>query len=136
MVDFTPGQKKVHDSLLDVVARILAFCHGQQNVKFMMTTIRRQAASCLFGLTPLLKDILAGKLSRLELMEVGDSDEDVDLSFVDQVRTDIASLIEQAGDIDPRDPNGEAYVEVLGGNSTMPTYNSLSFTSFRHPLSD
>ena len=69
-------QKKLHDGLLDVVARILAFCHGQQNVKFMMTTIRRQAASCLYGLAPLLKDTLTGKLNRLELMEASDDDED------------------------------------------------------------
>ena len=45
-VEFTDGQREVHDKLLEIVARILAFCHGDQNVKFMMTTIRRQAASC------------------------------------------------------------------------------------------
>jgi hypothetical protein len=44
----------------------------------MMTTIRRQAASCLYGLAPLLRDILTGKLSRLELMEASDDDEDAD----------------------------------------------------------
>ena len=32
-----------YDDLLGVIARILARCHGQQNVKFMMTTIRRHA---------------------------------------------------------------------------------------------
>ena len=54
-----------------LVARILAFCHGDQNVKFMMTTIRRQAASCLYGLVPLLDDMLLGKLDKLEIMEAG-----------------------------------------------------------------
>ena len=82
---------ELHDGLLDVIARILAFCHGQQNVKFMMTTIRRQAASCLYGLAPLLQDILAGKLDRLEVMEASDGDADGDLGFVDGVRADIAA---------------------------------------------
>lgn len=54
--EFTAGQREVHDTLLDIVARILAFCHGDQNVKFMMTTIRRQAASCLYGLVPLFSN--------------------------------------------------------------------------------
>jgi ATP-dependent helicase HepA len=44
-VEFTPAQRQLHDDLLDVIARILAFCHGAQNVRFIMTTIRRQAAS-------------------------------------------------------------------------------------------
>lgn len=68
-VEFTDEQKELHDDLLNVIARILARCHGQQNVKFMMTTIRRQAASCLYGLAPLLADILNKKLDQLEVME-------------------------------------------------------------------
>ena len=69
MIEFTPEQRNLHDDLLKLIARILTFSHGQQNVKFMMTTIRRQAASCLYGLAPLLKNILNGKLDSLELME-------------------------------------------------------------------
>ena len=71
-IDFTPDQQRLHDGLLGVIGRILARCHGQQNVKFMMTTVRRQAASCLYGLAPMLGDILTGKLDRLELWETSD----------------------------------------------------------------
>jgi len=134
-IDFTPAQKKIHDGLLDVIARILAFCHGQQNVKFMMTTIRRQAASCLFGLTPLLGDILTGKLSQLELMEASDSgEENVDLSFVDQVRSDITDLIGLARNLDPRDPKVEAFVKVLEDKNKLPNNKALVFSTFRHTL--
>lgn len=134
MIEFTTGQKEVHDRLLEVVARILAFCHGQQNVKFMMTTIRRQAASCLFGLTPLLEDILGGKLNRLELMEAADSDEDLDLSFIDTVRTDITSLIEQSRSLDPYDPKVEAFVKALTDKNKLPNNKVLVFSTFRHTL--
>ena len=61
-IDFTTEQKQLHDDLLEVVATILARCHGHQHVKFMMSTIRRQTASCLFGLAPLLEDMLSRKL--------------------------------------------------------------------------
>ena len=64
-VEFTANQKRLHDGLLAVIARILAHCHGDRNTKFMMTTIRRQAASCLYGLAPLLSDMLSGKLDQL-----------------------------------------------------------------------
>ena len=112
-VDFTEGQKSLHDGLLDVIARILIRCHGQQNVKFMMTTIRRQAASCLYGLAPFLSDILNGKLDSLELMEAADADEELDVEFTEQIRTDIASLLEQARNLDPYDPKVLAFQKAL-----------------------
>lgn len=133
-IEFTPAQKQLHDGLLDVVARILAFCHGQLNVKFMMTTIRRQAASCLYGLAPLLQDMLTGKLNRVELMEASDSDRDGDLSFVDQVRPDIESLLEQARSLEPNDPKVEAFVRVLTEKSRLPNNKALVFSTFRHTL--
>ncbi len=100
-VEFTSDQQRLHDGLLDLIAKILAYCHGQQNVKFMMSTIRRQAASCLYGLVPLLSGILRGKLDRLEMMEASDSDEEANFDFVDQARADIEGLLEQAQNLDP-----------------------------------
>ena len=133
-IEFTPCRRSLHDDLLDVIARILAFSHGQQNVKFMMTTIRRQAASCLYGLAPLLRDILTGKLSRLELIEASDDDEDADLSFVDQVRTDIAGLLEQARDLDSHDPKIEAFVRVITDKGKLLNNKAMVFSTFRHTL--
>ncbi len=135
-VEFAPTQRALHDGLLDVIARILAFCHGQQNVKFMMTTIRRQAASCLYGLAPLLRDILAGKLDRLEIMEA--LDEEIvngDLGFVAEVRADIAALLEQASVLDPYDPKVEAFVQILSDKDRLANNKALVFSTFRHTLS-
>lgn len=133
-VEFTPVQRALHDALLDVIARILAFCHGQQNVKFMMTTIRRQAASCLYGLAPLLHDILNGKLDQLEFMETIDGEVDSDLSFVAEVRADIEDLLQQASRLDPIDPKVEAFVRVLTEKGTRTNNKALVFSTFRHTL--
>jgi ATP-dependent helicase HepA len=133
-VEFTQAQRKLHDGLLDVIARILAFCHGQQNVKFMMTTIRRQAASCLYGLAPLLHDILAGKLDLLEMGEASDDDANGDLSFVGGVRADIESLLAQASVLDPYDPKVEAFVQVLMDKNKLANNKALVFSTFRHTL--
>jgi SNF2 family DNA or RNA helicase len=133
-LEFTPPQKRLHDGLLDVVAKILAFCHGQQNVKFMMTTIRRQAASCLYGLAPLLEDILTGKLNRLELIEASDDDEADEITFVDEVRSDIAALLELARNLDPTDPKVQAFVKVLIDKDKLLNNKALVFSTFRHTL--
>jgi ATP-dependent helicase HepA len=133
-IEFTADQKRLHDGLLDVVAQILTRCHGQQNVKFMMTTIRRQAASCLYGLEPLLSDILSGKLDRLELMEASDSDQEVELGFVDQVKADIETLLEQARNLDPHDPKVAAFIRVLLDKNKRPNNKALVFSTFRHTL--
>ena len=47
-----------------------------KTLRFMMSIIRRQAASCLYGLAPLIYDILSRKLERLDMVEI---DEDFDL---------------------------------------------------------
>lgn len=133
-IEFTPPQRALHDELLNVIARILAFCHGQQNVKFMMTTIRRQAASCLYGLVPLLQDILAGKLAQLEVMETGEGDPDSDLSFVAEVRADIAALLERAKHLDSFDPKVDAFLRVLTDKQRLPNNKALVFSTFRHTL--
>lgn len=133
-VEFTEPQKRLHDGLLNVVRRILAFCHGNQNVKFMMTTIRRQAASCLYGLVPFLEDILSGKLNRLEVMEATDADSDLDLSFVEEIRSDIAGLLDQAKRLDPYDPKVEAFIKVLKDKQKLPNNKALVFSTFRHTL--
>ncbi|WP_169979793.1 DEAD/DEAH box helicase [Tautonia rosea] len=133
-VPFTPSQQQLHDGLLDVIERILTRCHGQQNVRFMMTTIRRQAASCLYGLAPLLADILNGKLDQLELMEASDSEGEDDIGIVPDIRADIASLIEQAKNLDPDDPKRDAFVKVLLEKNRLANNKALVFSTFRHTL--
>jgi len=133
-VEFTPDQKQLHDGLLDVVSQILSFCHGQQNVKFMMTTIRRQAASCLYGLAPLLKGILAGNLNHIEFMEASDGNADADLSFIDEIRSDVEMLLEQARNLDPYDPKIEAFVKVLLDKNKLDNNKAMVFSTFRHTL--
>ncbi|WP_321336173.1 helicase-related protein [uncultured Cohaesibacter sp.] len=133
-VDFTEQQRALHDDLLGVIARILARCHGQQNVKFMMTTIRRQAASCLYGLAPLLSDILNRKLDQLELIEAADSADEIDTGFIDGIRGEIEQLIAKAEDLDPTDPKIEAFIRALSDKAKLENNKALVFSTFRHTL--
>lgn len=133
-VKFTPPQQELHDLLLDIIARILAFCHGNQNVKFMMTTIRRQAASCLYGLAPLLEDILNRKIDNIDIETTGDNGTEPDLNFVDEVRVDIAALLGKAKSLDPHDPKVDAFLKALKEKQTRENNKALVFSTFRHTL--
>lgn len=133
-IEFTPQQKRLHDGVLNVVAKMLARCHGDQNVMFMMTTIRRQAASCLYGLAPFLSGILGRNYDRLEFMELSDSDEETDFSFVDSIRADIESLVIQARSLDAEDPKVAAFLHVLQEKRQRPNNKVLVFSTFRHTL--
>jgi ATP-dependent helicase HepA len=134
---FTPNQKDLHDDLLGVIARILARLHGNQNVKFMMTTVSRQAASSLYGLAPALEDILEGKLARLEAEDDGIVDDNFDdrsFDFVEQIRGEIQSLVERAKRLDPKDPKAEAFMKVVTDKLGMSRNKILAFSTFRHTL--
>ncbi|MCY4259878.1 MAG: Swt1 family HEPN domain-containing protein [Rhodobacteraceae bacterium] len=133
-VEFTVDQRELHDSLLDVVSRILARAHGEQNVKFMMTTIRRQAASCLYGLSPLLNDMLTGKLDSLETIDSTDLEAPVNKKFINNIRADIQSLLEMASDLDSIDPKAQAFIKVLQDKGLMANNKALVFSTFRHTL--
>jgi superfamily II DNA or RNA helicase len=134
LVEFTEDQRRLHDGLLDLIARILAKCHGQQNVRFMMTTIRRQAASCLYGLGPLIADILAGKLDRLEALESADDDREISLGFVGDVRHEIEELLSLSRSLSPHDPKVEAFKRVISEKGELENNKSLVFTTFRHTI--
>ncbi len=132
--EFTATQQALHDDLLSVIARILSRLHGNQNVKFMMTTVSRQAASSLYGLAPTLKDMLNARLDRLETSESGDDDKAYDYEFLETIRDDIQSLIDRAERLDPNDPKADAFMRVVEDKLAMPKNKILLFSTFRHTL--
>ena len=133
--EFTESQKAFHDDLLNVIARILGRLHGNQNVKFMMTTVSRQAASSLYGIAPALEDILHGKLARLIEEDDGDDGaEGRNLEFVEEIRGDIESLLSRARLLGSSDPKAEAFLKVVSDKVVMPKNKVLVFSTFRHTL--
>ncbi|GER21420.1 DEAD/DEAH box helicase [Variovorax boronicumulans] len=133
--EFTPSQKALHDDLLNVIARILARLHGNQNVKFMMTTVSRQAASSLYGLAPALQDILQGKLASLEEADEADDINEHQFEFVDQIRGDVESLVQRTRNLNPHDPKADAFMQVVSDKLGMHRNKVLVFSTFRHTLS-
>ena len=134
-VDFTPAQRELHDTILQITHEMLSQIHSTDNTKFMMTTIRRQTASCLFGLVPLLKDMLYKHV--FELMEEEDFldsllEDGKDESLL--MRDRINQIIELAEKLPKDDPKFDAMLKVVKEKQATQQQKIMIFSSFRHTL--
>jgi len=134
VIEFTPAQKKLHDDLLQIQAEIFSRIHGDTNVIFMMTTIRRQAASCLYGLVPFLQDILNRHIDELAWEEADNMGEAPTATTVEAIETGIKLILEQARNLDPEDPKLEALRKILRDKQELTNNKVMLFSSFRHTL--
>lgn len=134
-VDFTAEQAALYHDLLDLIGRILAHRHGDMNLQFMLTTVRRQLASCVFGLAPLLDATLRRHLSQVELSEIGGDDTPEEIGDVlAEFRDDVERLIQQARNLKGPDPKFEAFRKTIRDKQKLPNNKLLVFSTFRHTL--
>jgi superfamily II DNA or RNA helicase len=134
VIEFTPAQKLLHDELLRVQAEIFSRLHGDINVMFMMTTIRRQAASCLFGLVPFLESILNRHLDELSWEEADNTESLPQDAVVGPIESRIQTILEKARALDPNDPKLGALRKILRDKQSLPNNKVMLFSSFRHTL--
>lgn len=137
-IAFTPAQRRLHDALLQTQATIFGLLQPETNINFLMTTIRRQAASSLYGLAPLLAEILTRRLDELSWAEMSSGEFDSVSNPSQKVQSiledQILSVLEQAESLDPDDPKLEALKQIIEDKKTQPNHRVIVFTSFRHTL--
>lgn len=134
VVEFTPDQKRLHNDLLKIQAEIFSRLHSDVNVKFMMTTIRRQAASCLFGLVPFLEDILNRHLDELHWEEADNAEPVPQTDAVLTIESQIQIILDQARNLDPYDPKLDSLRNIIREKQQLPNNKIMLFSSFRHTL--
>jgi len=134
IVPFTPEQKNLHDEILRIQAEIFGRLHDDINVKFMMTTIRRQAASCLYGLVPFLEDILRRHLDELSWEEADNTGNLPNNNTIETIHSKIEEILERARSLNPYDPKLEALRNVIRNKQKLPNNKLMLFSSFRHTL--
>lgn len=132
-VDFTPEQAAVHADLLDLAGRISASKGHGQSLDFVLSTLQRQAASCLNGLAPFVEDVLQHKLTAEELSE---ADAEVDAlettaleAFVEQIR----EIAHRAAAL-KEDPKLDRLLSYVDEKRQLPNNKLLVFSTFRHTL--
>lgn len=131
-VSFTPEQEEVHGAILAIQRAVYARAHGTGALGFLMTTIRRQAASSLHGLMPFLRDILTRRLDEKECVEI--DDDPLDTSGVDEIRAEVEAVLQRASVLPPEDPKLEQLIRIVRQKSEMANPRLLVFSSFRHTI--
>lgn len=134
-IAFTPEQKKLHDELLAFERAALSKLHDVRSVPFMMSTIRRQAASCIFGLAPYIKDIIERRFDQLA------DDPEIDLDKYDlysDASTSLAGMakriLDMAADLPEEDPKFDSVMSVIRQKQEQQNNKIILFSTFRHTL--
>ena len=130
---FTVPQQELHDELLSFEHQALAILHGERGIPFMMTTIRRQAASCVFGLAPHLRDILSRRLYQLS-SDSDESGERIGAGVIDALRELSAKILKMADALPPDDPKFDQVLEVIRKKQEYPKNKVILFSTFRYTL--
>ena len=134
-VELTTDQEELHEALLEIQKEIFRRLRGDRSVNFMVTTLRRQLASCLHGLEPLLEDILTRRLDELEWTEADAIDAMPSAELTTQIREQVLALLEKAKTLDPEDLKLEALRKIVRSRQRRRNNKTMIFSSFRHTLS-
>lgn len=135
-VPFNGVQRDLYDALIEFESTALAQLHGSRSVRFMMCTIMRQAASCIYGLAPFMNDIVKRRLSQIQ--EDGELYE-YDFELNSDEENSLFELADEmdklSGDLPKDDPKFDRMLEVIQEKQTTDNNRVIIFSSFRHTLS-
>lgn len=136
-VEFTERQKELHDELLRFEAETLLKLHGNaRSIPFMMSTIKRQAASCIFGLAPHIRNLIQRRFQQLE--------DDPDLDYSPGFAFDGAdasalaemsqNLLNMADNLPKEDPKFDQMLETIMEKQKQDNNKIILFSTFRYTL--
>ena len=133
-VPFTAEQQVLHDAILETQRTVYQRTHGSGPLGFLMTTIRRQAASSLHGLVPFLETILTRRLSDIERVEIDDEAVDGLDRGVEELRNEISTVLARARLLSQADPKLDRLLTIVAEKGKMANRRLLIFSAFRHTL--
>lgn len=131
---FTEYQQTLHDELLYFEHEALSKLHNANSVAFMISTIRRQAASCIFGLAPYIRDIISRRLMQLDY----DPDSlinDVDEKSLNTISSLAKKVLMLADKLPEKDPKFEETYVIIRKKQEQSNNKIMIFSTFRHTLS-
>lgn len=131
---FTDEQEQLHGAVLTAQARILSQIHGGGPLGFLMSTIRRQAASSLHGLAPFMEDILTRRLVEIDSDAPDDALSDVSDKVAEQLRTEVHQVLQLAHALPTEDPKLDRLLAIVEEKSAMANPRLLIFSAFRHTI--
>ncbi|APE09311.1 hypothetical protein BO226_08900 [Rhodococcus sp. 2G] len=135
VVAFTAEQEAVYDAVLEVGRRITQLQAPGMPVEFLMSMLRRQAASSISGLAPLVAQVLENRLDKLDMYELNDDAPDVPAPVLDGLRQQIGEIGRMAARLEGLpDPKVEVLRGIVEDKQGSSNNKVLVFSTFRHTL--
>ena len=135
-VEFTPAQQALHDELLRFEQNALLQLHGDaRSIPFMMSTIKRQAASCIFGLAPHIRDLIKRRFVQIE--EDPDSEMpgfEFSGSSAGALEDLAQNLLQMADNLPAEDPKFDQMMTAIMEKQTLDNNKIIIFSTFRFTL--
>lgn len=136
-VEFTERQQELHDELLRFESNALLQLHGSaRSIPFMMSTIKRQAASCIFGLAPHIRDLIKRRFQQME----DDPDLDYSPGFTfdgtdaNALEALAQNLLAMADNLPEEDPKFDQMLEAIMEKQKQENNKIILFSTFRYTL--
>ncbi len=133
-ITHTQEQQRLYDATITLVEKALSLKHNPLQVHFMTTTIRRQAASCLYGLAPRIRGLIEGRLEDYDPLDAGEYDGAMEIALDTALRHEMEDLIALAETLPEKDPKFDAFLDVVHQKQKMSNNKVLLFSTFRHTL--
>lgn len=135
-VEFTLAQQELHDELLRFEQNALMQLHGDvRSIPFMMSTIKRQAASCIFGLAPYVRFLIERRFQQIE------NDPDNEMSGIEFMGVNALALeklaeklLNIADHLPEEDPKFDQMMTVIQEKQTLENNKIIIFSTFRFTL--
>ena len=134
--NFTAYQKQLYDALFEFETNALAMLHDVRTIPFMISTLRRQTASCIFGLSGFLREMIARRLAQINDDPEIDSDDlhidEKSSGLLERLAKHVLSLADHIPD---EDPKFDQMLELIREKQCYENNKIMIFSTFRHTLS-
>ena len=135
-VEFTAAQQELHNELLRFEQNALMQIHGDaRSISFMMSTIKRQAASCIFGLAAQIRFLIEHRFQQIE----DDFDNEMpcfeftgaSASALEQLAS---KLLTMADHLPEEDPKFDQMMTAIWEKQSVENNKIIIFSTFRFTL--
>lgn len=134
-VPFTAVQERLHHELLAFESMALATLHDARTVPFMISTLRRQAASSIYGLAPFIRDIVDRRFTQLgDNPEYDTDDFNPSNAITSELGRMAKNLLQLADNLPEEDPKFNAVLDVITRKQEDENNKIILFSTFRYTL--
>ena len=137
LVRFTPAQEAVYNAVLALGRRIVELQVPGMPVDFLLSMLRRQAASSISALAPLAEQMLENRLDKIEFSEMGEDAPDSETipPLMAELRNEIGKIGRLAAELEGlSDPKVDVLQQVVADKQADDNNKVLVFSTFRHTL--